>query len=321
MWCSLGVSQKTIHYVVIYRPPSGSHTQFRRKFATLLEDMEAYKSDIIIAGDFNVNMDNPHSLDTQNFTQLLADFGLESHVNGPTHIGGHTLDLVITRQDSVLVWKIYTDDIISDYLMLCFTLSLRQKSTDKKRISRRSFKHFDCDKFESDLRESGLYISPSHDIDELVTQYNDTLSQLLDKHAPVIKATQNQKTSWYTQDIHNERQKRRQLTRKWRKSRAQKDKENMITQRNKVSDMIHSAKSDYCHTEITKAGKDSKSLFQIFRRLLNDNKMNPMPPGRSSMQNANEFNHFFIEKIERLKACFEENSEYSYLDGRKKSIN
>ena len=46
----------------------------------------------------------------------------------------------------------------------------------------------------------------------------------------------------------------------------------MITQCNKVINMIHGAKLDYYHSEIAKAGKDSKTLFRKFNRLLNDNK-------------------------------------------------
>ena len=173
------------------------------------------------------------------------------------------------------------------------------------------------DKFESDLKDSELCTTPAPDIDDLVTQYNKTLSLLLDKHAPVVSTTQSQerKTPWYTQDIHIARQERRKLTRKWRKSRSQKDKECMITQRNKVGNMIDEAKRDYYQIAITKAGKNSQILFRTFRQLLNDNKINPMPPGRTSLQNANDFNQFFIEKIERLKARFHNKCDYSYLDG------
>ena len=90
----------------------------------------------------------------------------------------------------------------------------------------------------------------------------------------------------------------------------------MITQRNQVSDMIHRAKSDYYHATIARAGKDSKRLSQTFRKLLNESKINPMPPSRTSSQNANDFNHFFIEQIERLKARFTENPDHSYLDAK-----
>ena len=319
IWCTLNVEKRTVHYVVVYRPPSGSHSKFREKFISLLEDIDANNSDFIVAGDFNIHMDNPHSPDTQNFTQILADFGLRSHTSGPTHIGGHTLDLVITRQDSDLIKNVDTDDIISDHLMLCFTLSLRQKEVEQKTTMRRSFKNFDVDAFDAELKESELCTTPADDIDDLVTQYNETLSLLLDKYAPVATSNQNRKrkTPWYKKDIHIKRQKRRQLTRKWRKSGSPNDKESMITQRNKVSDMIHSAKSDYYHSEIAKAGKDSKTLFRIFNQLLNDNKTNPMPPSRTSKQNANDFNKYFIEKIKGLKARFTINSDHSYLDGEK----
>ena len=45
--------------------------------------------------------------------------------------------------------------------------------------------------------------------------------------------------------------------------------------------------------------------------------MNPMPPALTSMQSANDFNQFFIDKIKRLKTRFEENSIYGYLDVQK----
>ena len=309
---------KSINFLVIYRPPSGSQSQFREKFVSLLDDVYSNSGDIIVTGDFNIHMDNPNNLDTKNFTQVLADFGLISHVSGPTHIGGHTLDLVITRQESTLVKSVRAEDIISDHLMLCFTHSLHHQEKDKKTTTSRSFKDFAIDEFESDLKQSELCVSPADHIDDLVTQYNETISLLLDKHAPVTSATRvkTRKTRWYTQEIHAERQKQRLLTRKWRKSRSEKDNQNMICQRNKISDMIHAAKSEYYHDAITKARKDSKELFRTFRQLFNDVKINPMPPSRTSVENANDFNKFFIEKNQRLKTRFVKNSEHNHLDTR-----
>ena len=101
----------------------------------------------------------------------------------------------------------------------------------------RSFKEFDVDAFDTDLKQSELCTTPADDIDDLVTQYNETLSLLLDKHVPITSSnrSRNRKSPWYSQDIHTERQNRRKLTRQWRKSRSTKDKECMINQRNKVS--------------------------------------------------------------------------------------
>ena len=73
--------------VAVYRPSSGSKTQFREKFVSLLEDIDTNNSDIVITGDFNIHMDDRSRVDTQNLTRILSDFGLESNVSGPTQVG------------------------------------------------------------------------------------------------------------------------------------------------------------------------------------------------------------------------------------------
>ena len=125
LWCILSVAYRTIHYAVIYRPPSGSQSKFREKIIALLEDIDSNNADIVITGDFNIHMDNQQSCDSYNLSQILSDFGLISHVNGPTYIAGHTLNLFITRKYAGLVKIVRTDDIISDHLMVWFTLSFR----------------------------------------------------------------------------------------------------------------------------------------------------------------------------------------------------
>ena len=53
---------------------------------------------LIITGDFNIHVNNAIDSDAFEFLDLLASLGLKQHVIGPTHEGGHTPDLMITRQ-------------------------------------------------------------------------------------------------------------------------------------------------------------------------------------------------------------------------------
>ena len=41
--------------------------------------------------------------DTKEFMDLLETFSLSKHVSGPTHLSGHTLDLIITRSSDDIV--------------------------------------------------------------------------------------------------------------------------------------------------------------------------------------------------------------------------
>ena len=54
-------------------------------------------SNLLVAGDFNFHMDNISNNDTRRFLDLLEVADLKQHVEGPTHVAGHTIDLLITR--------------------------------------------------------------------------------------------------------------------------------------------------------------------------------------------------------------------------------
>ena len=168
------------------------HCSFRLVIdsVSLLEDIDSNNGDVSITGDFNIHMDNQQCSDTKHFIQILDDFGLISHGCGHTHIGGHTLDLVITRKGTDLVKRVHADDIISDHLMVCFTMSLRKNKKDNKTAKKsRSLKDFNIDEFNLDLKGSEICTSPADDLDDLVTQFDETLSLLLDKHAPEVTTT------------------------------------------------------------------------------------------------------------------------------------
>ena len=67
---------------------------------------------VIITGDFNIHMDNPEDPSCQTFYDLLDSWGLNQHTHGATRYpGGHTLDLVITRNVAIRnVGKNYDKD-------------------------------------------------------------------------------------------------------------------------------------------------------------------------------------------------------------------
>ena len=55
------------------------------------------KSIIMIIGDFNIHMENIAKPNTITFSDFLDSFSLQNHVNFPTHIAKHHLDLCRTE--------------------------------------------------------------------------------------------------------------------------------------------------------------------------------------------------------------------------------
>ena len=55
---------------------------------------------LLTTGDFNFQVDCHSDSDAKNFADELQTLGLQQHVQVPTHLTGHTLDLIITRSNN-----------------------------------------------------------------------------------------------------------------------------------------------------------------------------------------------------------------------------
>ena len=133
--------------------------------------------------DLHLDIPSHH---TETFTDILTSFGLLQHVNCPTHIHGHWLDLCITRSASQIVSSIFPSDGLSDHLtVLAELLSDLHRHTAKKQITYRRINQIDINNFKTDIVKSQLITNPKLSADSLYKQFHDTLSSILNTHAPL----------------------------------------------------------------------------------------------------------------------------------------
>ena len=86
--------------IVLHRPLA---ELFMNEFSSLLESYITKIGSLVIAGDFNFHIDDTTDTAAANFLSLLESFDLQQHVRSCTHRAGHTLDLVITRDDEYIL--------------------------------------------------------------------------------------------------------------------------------------------------------------------------------------------------------------------------
>ena len=105
-WTVQLVSSYDLHLAIVYRPQSDSDDH-RIPMTTFFNDLSVYLETVIlvvfIVVDFNIHVDVLSNSDSTKFRDLPESFCLQQHVVGPTHIHGHTLDLIITRQSDQIV--------------------------------------------------------------------------------------------------------------------------------------------------------------------------------------------------------------------------
>ena len=207
-----------IKILVLYRPPYSrknkiSTAAFIDEFADCTATLLTSQCKLLIVGDFNIHWDNSSNSETQKFRDILNSFGLTQMVQDGTHTNGHILDYVITRSCDSLVKSVEVSSLLSDHAALHCVLNISKPAPSRRTISYRKLKSINHDDFHADLITSDLIINPETELDQLIEQYERTLSEIIEKHAPLKKCviTIRPFKGWYTKEIAEAKKIRRRL--------------------------------------------------------------------------------------------------------------
>ena len=320
MDCNVVINDYSLRIAVVYRPPptkqNGVKTnvfleqewpQFLAKYATI-------DKNIIITGDLNFHLDIPSDRDTIKFNSVLQSCGMLQHVKEPTHVRGHTLDVVITRETDKILSCLDVSDpglldksgkITRDHFAVVFSAHAAKPRPVRKTVSFRKLRAIDVDSFKQDIISSSVLSNSlnSANLEELVRAYTSELSALIEKHAPLRSKTITLRPScvWYTQNLHDAKHLRRKLERTWRKSKLTIDHQIYRSQCANVNKMLKQAKIDYYSDKVSSCGNDQKSLHKITKHLLQGSTEASLPSGKPSNELAQGFSDFFIDKIQGIR--------------------
>lgn len=211
----------TSKFVVVYRPPySEAHpvstSVFLDEFSVFLESVVLCTEVLVIAGDFNLHVNDLDDADARRFSELLETFGLVQHVNFPTHISGNSLDLIITRSSNdIMVISPRPSLFLSDHCFVLCTFAVPSVTVEKKQVSFRRWKKVDLNALEKDF--TALNDLPASD---LIVNYDNTLRDLPDKYAPLQHklVSIRPRLPWFNEDLKAMKTERRKLERKMRKT-------------------------------------------------------------------------------------------------------
>ena len=95
-------------------------------------------------------------------------------------------------------------------------LNLSKPPLPTKKLHYRKVKAINRDEFMRDISASKLTTDRFDDVNDLTNAYNDILSKLLDKHAPVKTkiVTIHPTSAWYTPVVHEAKKLKRKAERK-----------------------------------------------------------------------------------------------------------
>ena len=170
----------------VYRPPGSCTTQLLEDFLVLSGFLSSTGSRFIICGNINVHLDVECG-DWSRFNDILQCCGLVQSVCGPTHLLGHTLDVLISPCDSDFVRNVSVGDFICDHAAIRCQLDFSYPSNSiDKWVSYSWYHRIDINQFRNDLKNIPFVQSPEGTAAELYDQYITGVTQVLVKHASII---------------------------------------------------------------------------------------------------------------------------------------
>ena len=117
--------------------------KFWREFEKFIYKYVSTTQEIIITGDLNFHLDKCNDPDALRLANLLDEYDLSQKIQEPTHTAGHTLDVLVMRNDTSILKSLSVSDpglcnddgkVINDHFLLCWTTSVKKLTPEPKTI-------------------------------------------------------------------------------------------------------------------------------------------------------------------------------------------
>lgn len=288
----------SILYVVMYKPPQNGQC-FIDDFTEMLSVLCTEFDCIVITGDLNIHVDNVCDKNAIELSAILETFSLTQHVTGPTHIRGHTLDLIITK--GVNLSNVNVADVaMSDHFCVFFDLSLIPKRVAASTVvQRRHLNDSSRTQFVEMIRFENASCS---NVDDFLNSYTSTVLNVLDTMAPVRTkiVRNNQKAPWRSADsVRAQKGECRRAERRWRKFKLHVYYEIYRDMLRGFNQTLRKEREKYFSESIANCSNNSRVLFATVNRLTNPPA--PLPLELVSASKCNEFAAFFNDKVQGIK--------------------
>ena len=287
--------------VAIYRPGSLSVTQaFFDDFNDLLEQLATYSSPLIIVGDFNIHADVATDAHAGKLCDILSSHSLLQHVKSPTHRCGHTLDLLITRDNQPVEVLPLDPPMLSDHSFIVADVNYSsQPGTQEAGVRQvRNWRDMDVDAFADDLCHSELVVSPPDDVVDAFACYDRTLRTLLDKHAPLQQRRVRTRLSarWYDSECRVTKRRTRRLERNYRCRRTTEALAAWRQQFKKQRQLFQQKFTAFWSTTVDASRHNPRQLWRVVNDML-------QPPRQQPTQKLTpaDFAQFFTDKVSNIR--------------------
>lgn len=297
-------STENILLISVYRKQEIPYSVFQDEWNVFLDNYIDKNVSLLVVGDLNLWVDITEDKESKCFLSLMNAYGLDQVVTGPTHRCGHTLDQIYVNQYQVnLSYTVVNDflGVCSDHSPILIDIPRASNTNTTKSSFCRNIKSIDLENFQADVLQMCNSIDTESTFSELVSQYVEKSEVVMNNHAP-LKRVKQKKTSpkWMDSEYMKSRALRRKLEKKWKIDPSETNRHNYIKQKN-ICCALSLKKQKAYYSNLVSSSNSQKDLFKVAKNLMDKTKDKILPPHSDTTLLANQFNDFFVEKVEKIR--------------------
>ena len=225
----------------------------------------------------------------------------------PTHLSGHTLDLILAPTGSEYVKHVEAlpiDSNMSDHALILFSLEVMRPHAVKKTITFHSYRNVDNNSIVNNIE----HILNILDVSSLTAEdctiwYNNFFNSLENKFCPLISKEILVKADapWYDHTVAVLRRQRRRAERRWRRLRSDTSRSDYTAARRAVGNQVLLRKVEFYGGQVASCKGDQKKLCCLMNNLMGRDSSTSLPSSESDIQLALDFSRFFQSKVLRIR--------------------
>ena len=233
---------------------------------------------------------------------------MTQHLNSTAHKGGHTLNVVISRESSPIIvgtpsvfdpcLSSNKDKPFGDQLAVQFIINMDKPDCIQRKIRYRKYRGINIKDLIEDLQSSQRLSNCEGSVDELVEAYNKGVQSIRNDHVPSYSKiiTLRPETPWYSDKLRSAKKIRRKAERTWRRTSLMVHFEIYRHLCRTMNTLLFEEKKCFYSTKIEECGKDQKKLFKLTKNLMGSNSNVNLPHFTSAELLADKFSNYFMRK-------------------------
>lgn len=278
----------------VYRNPD-ENCSWIGKFEDMMDNVTNHNPNVILLGDFNIDLMQPTPPSWESTTNL---FGLEQLVTVPTRVTKDTATLLdhIYTNNTKMVSRVNISDVhFSDHSPIICTWSCKAPKLANKghtTVEYRSFKHFKEDAFLCDLHFAPLdLVYQETDVNQALNTWYNVFLPVVNKHAPLRKRRVKHPSlpGWLNQDIMKAMKERDKL-------KKEKQFDAYKKQRNRVLQLVRNAKKAH-FSKMIQNDCDTTQLWRAMNEITHKSRKQAT---NHTQYSADTFNNFFLSTASSL---------------------